>query len=477
MSAVLWIVVGLVAGAAIAWWILSRRRIRLPAASPATEGPPLLEWILRANGATGAWMIGPGTREVAVPKDGIPEDLDRVVRARLEHQRIGDGQGVERLGSGTLVFASLDGRAAGLQLPPGSATAARATALRDLARLLDYDRWRPVLTAVAKEQDTRSESVESVALRLAHQLERMLGVETCVALPRAGGVEIAGVSLRSDRRLLRALVEEGSPLAEVTLGRAGQQTGVVTPFGIVRADRRKRGDPAFVCAIPGEGGPTGAVAAWTPGGAEPTGPALAAFRAAIEAAGPRISAALERRSLEEAANRDPLTGLRNRRGFDEIMKSFGEPSGSLVYADIDHFKNVNDRLGHPAGDAALVHMSRILIQAVRDDDTVARIGGEEFAVWLPLARLERGREVAERIRQALAWSDWIWQGVKHPLTASFGVAACPETAATRDGLPAQADAALYEAKRAGRDRVAVTSQRTMPDQPQGDQPQVKEISS
>lgn len=460
MSWLLFLAVGVAAGGVLAWWLMSRRLTRVPALAPATEGPPLLEWILRANGAIGAWLIGPGSREVAVPPSGLPEDLDRVVRARLEHQRLGDGQGVERLGSGTLVYASLDGRAAGLQLPPASSTGVCATALRDLARLLDYDRWRPVLAAVVREQDTRTESVESVALRLAHQLERMLGVETCVALTCASGVEIAGVSLRSDRRLLRALVEEGSPLELVTLGRAGEQSGVVSPFGLVRADRRKRRDPAFVCPIPGDYGIAGAIAVWTPGGAEPAGPALAAFRGAIQAAGPRLQAALELRELEEAVNRDPLTGLRNRRGFDEVMKSFGEPSGALIYADIDHFKSVNDRLGHPAGDAALVHMSRILIQAVRDEDTVARIGGEEFAIWLPAATLERGREVAERVRQALAWSDWKWQGETQKLTASFGVAACPDTAATREGLPAQADAALYDAKRGGRNRVAVTGQET-----------------
>ncbi len=454
-------VVGGVVGAAVSVWLAKRRRAQAPAAAPAAEGPPLLEWILRANGATGAWLIGPGTREVAVPRNGIPEDLDRLVRARLEHQRIGDGEGVERLGSGTLVFASLDGRAAGLQLPPGSSAGVRATAQRDLARLLDYDRWRPVIAAVVKHQDTRSESLESVALRLAIQLEKMLGVETCVALPRLGGVEIAGVSLRSDKRLLKALVEKGSALEQVTLGNGGPLTAVVGPFGLVRADRRKRSDPAYVCPIPGEKAPAGAIAAWTPEGAEPA-QQLAAFRAAIESAGPRLLAALERRALEEAAARDPLTGLRNRRGFDEVLTAFGDPSGALIYADIDHFKSVNDKLGHPAGDDALLHMSRILIQAVRDDDTVARIGGEEFAVWLPAASLERGREVAERIRQALAFSDWRWHGEKWRLTASFGVAACPDTAASRAALPAQADAALYAAKRAGRDRVAVAGEPNPP---------------
>ena len=452
-----WLAAGVAAGAVGSVLV---RRARRPAPSrgvpaPPVDGPPLLEWILRSNGARGAWLVGPGTREVAVPTEGVSEDLDRIVRARLEHQRVGDGQGIERLGSGILVFASLEGRAAGLTLPAGTSPEATATAQRDLARLLDYDRWRPVLADVAKEQDTPGESVESVALRLAHQLERLLGVETCVAIGETSGVRITGVSLRTDRRLLRTLVAEGSPLEETTLGRTGASSGVVAPFGEVLSDRRRRRDPAFVCPIPGDKRPIGAVAVWTEGGAEPVGPLLAAFRNALETAGPRLRAALERRELTDAAIRDPLTGLRNRRGLGEVMTSISTPGGALVYADLDEFKGLNDALGHPAGDAALVHVAKLLIQAVRDQDTVARLGGEEFAIWLPGATLERGRQVAERIRQALAWSEWKWQGTKRQLKASFGVSACPDTSATKEGLPAQADAALYEAKRTGRDRVVV----------------------
>ena len=457
MSWVLWLMVGLAAGAGVVWLIGRRKRPGPPAPRllPTAEGPPLLEWILRANGALGAWLVGPGTREAAVPTGGLPDEVDRVVRARLEHQRVSDGQGVERLGSGTLVFASLEGRAAGLQLPAESSPKDTAVAQRDLARLLDYDRWRPVLADVAKEQDTPGESVESVALRLAHQLERLLGVETCVALADVGGVRISGVSLRTDRRMLRALVEEGSPLELAALGRTGAVAGVVAPFGNVLSDRRRRQDPSFVCPIPGDKGPLGAIAVWTTGGAEPAGSLLAAFRSAVDTAGPRFLAALERRALSDAAIRDPLTGLRNRRGLAEVMNSISTATGALVYMDLDGFKQLNDSLGHPAGDAALVHVSRILIQAVRDQDTVARHGGEEFAIWLPIATLERGRQVAERIRQALAYSEWKWQGEKRAIRASFGVSACPDTSATKEGLPAQADAALYEAKHAGRDRVVV----------------------
>jgi len=454
VRALISVVAGFLLGLLLAtWWRIRRLRVFPPPAG--AEGPPLLEWILRANGAQGVWLVGPGTREVAAPREGVPEETDRLVRARLEHQRLGDGQGVERMGSGTLVYASLDGRAAGLQLPLDSSTGARATALRDLARLLDYDRWRPVLADVAKQQETPGESVDSVALRLAHQVERILGVEACVAIPRAPGgvVEVVGVSLRSDRRLLGAVVEQGGALEQVALGQSPAQVGVAAPLGNAVSDRRHHADPAFVSPIAGFLGPVGAIAIWTRGGAEPAGAVLAAFRGAIDAAGPRLAAALERQDLADAAIRDPLTGLFNRRGLQEVMSSVSTPSGALVYADLDRFKALNDRLGHPAGDAALAHFARILLQAVRDEDAVARIGGEEFALWLPGAPLERGRQVAERIRQALTWSDWRWQGEKWPLSASFGVAACPETTATRAGLAAQADAALYEAKRGGRDRV------------------------
>lgn len=454
MTAV-WILLALIVGAVAGWWANRRKSASSRDLPSLTEGPPLLEWILRANTGAGAWLVGPGTRETAVSSRGITETTDHAIRSRLEHQRMGDGQGVERLGEGTLVFASLDGRAAGVLLPLASSTGERARALRDLARLLDYDRWRPVLADLVKQQDKTTESVDSIAMRLAHQLERQLGVEVCIAVPLRNAVRVMGVSLRSDRRFLGALVVQGSPLETVALGKEEPLLSVANPLGAAVPDRRRGGDPAYLCAIPGETGTVGAVGLWTPEGLEPTGEAFADLRRIIEAAGPRLQAALERRALEEAALHDPLTGLLNRKGMDLRMGMVSTLGGVLIYVDLDHFKALNDELGHPAGDSALTHIARLLVQAVRGQDSVGRIGGEEFAIWLPNVKLERGRQVAERIRQALTFAGWQWQGAKRALTASFGVAAWPETSATREGLAAQADAALYEAKRQGRDRVAV----------------------
>ena len=110
-------------------------------------------------------------------------------------------------------------------------------------------------------------------------------------------------------------------------------------------------------------------------------------------------------------------------------------------------------MGHPAGDAALMHFARIIREQVRNGDVGARIGGEEFAIWLPAARLEVGYRIAERIRIKLNTTHWDWRGRAWPLSASFGVAACPETSREIGDLIPQADAALYVAKNSGRNRV------------------------
>jgi len=125
----------------------------------------------------------------------------------------------------------------------------------------------------------------------------------------------------------------------------------------------------------------------------------------------------------------------------------------LIYSDLDHFKKLNDTLGHAAGDAALRHIARILEGAVRDKDLVARIGGEEFAVWMPHTPMESGLEVAERIRSTVESTQWRWSGEPYGLTISCGVAAYPDTVRDVANLRGAADAALYSAKQRGRNRV------------------------
>jgi two-component system, cell cycle response regulator len=159
---------------------------------------------------------------------------------------------------------------------------------------------------------------------------------------------------------------------------------------------------------------------------------------------------------EEAAFTDHLTGLANRRRFErqldrEVSRTLRyERAFSLLILDIDNFKLVNDNFGHNAGDEAIRRLSKVLQEGTRGIDLAARIGGEEFAILLVETGKESALEVAERLRLAI-------RNMSIPLvgqiTASFGVAECPSSAQTATDMFQAADMALYEAKRAGRDRV------------------------
>lgn len=156
---------------------------------------------------------------------------------------------------------------------------------------------------------------------------------------------------------------------------------------------------------------------------------------------------------QRRAETDDLTGLPNRRAMNGVMSRGVAERAALILFDIDHFKAINDTHGHPAGDAALKHLARLLRDALRGADDAARMGGEEFAVWLPGAGPETALEVAERLRAQVEKSPFRWQGQEIALTVSCGVAAYPVPIRHPDNLMATADAALYQAKRAGRNRV------------------------
>jgi diguanylate cyclase (GGDEF)-like protein len=163
--------------------------------------------------------------------------------------------------------------------------------------------------------------------------------------------------------------------------------------------------------------------------------------------------------LRQLARRDPLTGLLNRRALhaalDELVRMRRRVADTfcVLMIDVDHFKAVNDRHGHEAGDRALTHIARLMTQALRTQDRLGRFGGEEFAVLLPSADMAQALALAEALRLGVQRSPLLHGTLTVPLSVSIGVAQWSGPAEDPTRLLARADDALYRAKRLGRDRV------------------------
>ncbi|MDD3354012.1 sensor domain-containing diguanylate cyclase [Zoogloea sp.] len=163
--------------------------------------------------------------------------------------------------------------------------------------------------------------------------------------------------------------------------------------------------------------------------------------------------------LREQANRDPLTGLYNRRYLDSTLerelarcKRDGH-SLSVLLIDIDHFKRINDTYGHPAGDEILIRLAHLMGGMARSGDVVCRYGGEEFLLLMPAMPLEAALERAESLRQAFGGLEVPFGDFRLQASLSIGVAAYPGHGTSAESLIHHADDALYRAKRAGRNRV------------------------
>ncbi len=160
-------------------------------------------------------------------------------------------------------------------------------------------------------------------------------------------------------------------------------------------------------------------------------------------------------ALEAASMTDPLTGLRNRRGLELALKQFDllDQRYAAVTLDIDHFKQVNDQHGHDVGDAVLRFLAEIMKECSRPTDVLCRMGGEEFLMLLPETDASGAGIAAERLLARLRQTA---SPTGAPVTASIGIA-CSDRYASSDATFKAADEALYQAKRAGRDRVVLAS--------------------
>jgi len=175
-----------------------------------------------------------------------------------------------------------------------------------------------------------------------------------------------------------------------------------------------------------------------------------------------------REALRTQSIKDALTGLYNRRYLEEMLErevrraARSEQSLGIIMIDLDHFKSFNDTYGHDAGDTVLRETGAFLTKNIRTEDFVCRLGGEEFVIILPTADLTASRGRAERLRSRMREQTMMHQGKSLGMvTISVGVAEFPQHGMSPKELMASADAALYEAKRGGRDRVVVASSQTV----------------
>jgi diguanylate cyclase (GGDEF)-like protein len=167
---------------------------------------------------------------------------------------------------------------------------------------------------------------------------------------------------------------------------------------------------------------------------------------------------VEQVDLWSEASRDMLTGAMTRRAFEDVLhkacaarlRQHGDTA--LILFDLDHFKCVNDTMGHSAGDAVLRATARTVLRELRVEDSFGRVGGEEFAILVSGADLNQAADVAERVRRAIArMTIPNYPGLE--VTASFGVVQLSDAAPAPEALMDAADAALYDAKSAGRNKV------------------------
>jgi diguanylate cyclase (GGDEF)-like protein len=390
-------------------------------------------------------------RALELARVSLGDASQHIESAALAILAVGDGQ----LGA-ALVFP-------GATVEPGTAE----TATTDLKRLFaGYRELR-----LRKSGDLKApgelpewvssgpESVEGLAFQLCDAVRSLSGRPTVLVLRDAGTREVAivAVSNGADRRMLGVRVASDSVAGRACASDAPTVgKGAAALFGIVRKDRRANQEEGTAYPLRDGREGVGALVVMGPPNSMPDRIREQIVWLATNA-GPKLGRAVTVRAAESRAKTDQLTGLPNRRALERAMASYKRGACSVLCVHLDDFKKLSDGFGHSAGDAGLRQVAGIFRRELRDGDLPCRLGGEEFALWLPGAAADRAMDVANRILQAVRGSLLEWNGAELEMTCSIGVASVPHSVSRAANLLGAADAALDRAKDSGRDRAVLAS--------------------
>ncbi len=322
--------------------------------------------------------------------------------------------------------------------------------VRDLPRHLAAERVAPQLADAARRLVAGTGALVAIWSETTGEVVATAGED--------GGPRV-GSTIEADTELALA-ARAGAPIVREDPRRRASAPPLAT------RDERWAGRPLTLAVVPlsdAHNRVLGLVAAWSSSARRLDEAGLDALRSIAPYAALQLQHAVEFSSARRSAVLDPLTALANRRAFDERFadsaahfRRYRRPL-ALLLLDLDHFKRVNDSLGHEAGDAVLRAAAGALAACVRETDLAARFGGEEFAILAHEASLAEAARLAERARQAVEALRVEWGGKPVPVRVSIGVAACPESVEDPAELIAAADAALYRAKEEGRNRVTTAA--------------------
>ena len=447
-------------------WLAER-----PATRP-SDFAHTIDLLRRAHGALVGWVVGleEGDVEVTV-RDDVSRDTRRRGAAIVQLASVDGRAHVAREPEGTYVAVGDFPFGAGVLLaqpdaPPHNTAAAAEELRRLVASLRLAQLHEPAeqvgqlvakqLAAIASGAKTL-DGIAKAGVELAQQFsQRGAAIVLHGAGPAGGTARVVAVSTAGDGRLAGLVLPSDAPVMRALQSAVPVVTrGAEDIFGSALPDRRRQDRAGTAYPVFDGHFVVGALVLTGPQ-LPPGTPVAEQIQRLVAELGSRLAAARAVHEAEQRAVSDPLTGLNNLREFERRLALHGGPNAplaTLIYADLDHFKALNDSLGHAAGDSALRHVAAILQAAIRDKDLVARIGGEEFAVWMPHTPLESGLEVAERIRRSVEGTVWRWDGQPYALALSCGVAGYPDSVRDITNLRSAADAALYRAKQGGRNRV------------------------